>query len=110
MAAAYFQLGVSNFLLSEFAEAAGNFNDALLHLRGYASINYEQLGLTFALYSCEVLFKRGLCRLYESPSEDSTDYVAGMKDLNDAAAQKQIAAHDVIDEAISEGPDVSLED
>lgn len=30
LAIAYFQEGVSNFLLGEFEEALGNFNDALL--------------------------------------------------------------------------------
>lgn len=30
LAVAYFQEGVSNFLLGEFEEALGNFNDALL--------------------------------------------------------------------------------
>jgi hypothetical protein len=30
LAIAYFQEGVSNFLLGEFDEALGNFNDALL--------------------------------------------------------------------------------
>lgn len=30
LAVAYFQEGVSNFLLGEFGEALGNFNDALL--------------------------------------------------------------------------------
>ncbi|KAK6516640.1 hypothetical protein TWF506_006538 [Arthrobotrys conoides] len=103
LAVAYFQLGVSNFLLSDFAEAANNFNDALLYLRGNHSINYEQLGLKFCLYSCEVLFNRGLCRLYSSNSKDDEEHKNGMEDLGFAAKEKQIEAHNVIDEAIAEG-------
>ncbi|KAK6536359.1 hypothetical protein TWF281_000598 [Arthrobotrys megalospora] len=105
LAVAYFQLGVSNFLLSDFAEAANNFNDALLYLRGNHSINYEQLGLKFCLYSCEVLFNRGLCRLYSSNGVDDEEHRNGMEDLGFAAKEKQIEAHDVIDEAIAEGAD-----
>jgi hypothetical protein len=37
LAIAYFQEGVSNFLLGEFEEALGNFNDALL-VQGGSSI------------------------------------------------------------------------
>ncbi|KAK6509363.1 hypothetical protein TWF481_004113 [Arthrobotrys musiformis] len=105
LAVAYFQLGVSNFLLSDFTEAANNFNDALLYLRGNHSINYEQLGLKFCLYSCEVLFNRGLCRLYSSNSKDDEEHKNGMEDLGFAAKEKQIEAHNVIDEAIAEGAD-----
>ncbi|KAJ5247700.1 hypothetical protein N7468_002683 [Penicillium chermesinum] len=59
LAIAYFQQGVSNFLLGDFEEALANFNDTLLYLRGNTSIDYEQLGLNFRLFSCEVLFNRG---------------------------------------------------
>ena len=64
LAVAYFQQGVSNFLMGDFEEALANFNDTLLYLRGNNNIDYEQLGLKFKLYSCEVLFNRGLCYIY----------------------------------------------
>ncbi|KAK6544214.1 hypothetical protein TWF694_000917 [Orbilia ellipsospora] len=105
LAVAYFQCGVSNFLLTEFAEAANNFNDALLYLRGNNSINYEQLGLKFCLYSCEVIFNRGLCRLYSSNDKNDAEHQEGMKDLAAAAKEKKIEAHNVIEEAIAEGAD-----
>ncbi|CAF9932379.1 MAG: hypothetical protein ALECFALPRED_005279 [Alectoria fallacina] len=96
LAIAYFQEGVSNFLVGDFEEAMANFNDALRFLRGNRFINYEQLGLKFRLYSCEVLFNRGLCSIYIQQKE------AGMEDLHIAAKEKEKQDHDVIDEAIAE--------
>lgn len=80
-----------------------NFNDALRFLRGNRFIKYEQLGLNFRLYSCEVLFNRGLCSIYIQQKE------AGMEDLNLAAKEKEKPDHDVIDEAISEEAEVTIQ-
>ena len=96
LAIAYFQQGVSNFLMGEFEEASANFNDTLLYLRGNNNINYEQLGLKFVLYSCEVLFNRGLCYIYLQQKP------LGMQDLTYAVKEKQIPSHQVIDEAIAD--------
>ncbi|KAI5843646.1 hypothetical protein BZA05DRAFT_422164 [Tricharina praecox] len=96
LAVAYFQMGVSNFLLGEFAEAMANFNESLLYLRGNTLIDYEQLGLKFKLYSCEVLFNRGLCYIYNE------ELALGMTDMEYAAKEKQVEDHNVIDEAIKE--------
>lgn len=96
LAVAYFQMGVSNFLLGEFVEAMANFNESLLYLRGNTLIDYEQLGLKFKLYSCEVLFNRGLCYIYDQQLE------LGMTDMEYAAKEKQVEDHNVIDEAIKE--------
>ncbi|CAG8492000.1 3650_t:CDS:10 [Diversispora eburnea] len=93
-AVSYFQKGVSHFLLGEFEKALANFNDALLYLRGNMLIDYEQLGLKFRLYSCEVLFNRGLCYLYLGKTEQ------GMGDFAYASKEKQTEEHNVIDEAI----------
>ncbi|RIB16941.1 hypothetical protein C2G38_2089552 [Gigaspora rosea] len=93
-AVAYFQKGVSHFLLGEFEKALANFNDALLYLRGNMLIDYEQLGLKFRLYSCEVLFNRGLCYLYLGQTEQ------GLGDFSFAVKEKQTEEHDVINEAI----------
>lgn len=93
-------MGVSNFLLGEFVEAMANFNESLLYLRGNTLIDYEQLGLKFRLYSCEVLFNRGLCYIYNQ------DIETGMKDLDYAAKEKQVEDHSVIDEAIKEQAEV----
>ncbi|KAL1638008.1 hypothetical protein SLS58_009028 [Diplodia intermedia] len=96
LAVAYFQQGVSNFLMGDFEEALANFNDTLLYLRGNNNIDYEQLGLKFKLYSCEVLFNRGLCYIYLQQQD------AGLQDLSFAAKEKVVPDHDVIDEAIRE--------
>ena len=101
LAVAYFQQGVSNFLVGDFEEALVNFNDTLLYLRGNTYIDYEQLGLKFKLFSCEVLFNRGLCYIYLQQIE------AGLGDLSYAAKEKVTADHDVIDDAIKEEAQVS---
>lgn len=99
-AVAYFQQGVSNFLLGDFEEALANFNDALLYLRGNTLIDYDQLGLKFRLYSCEVLFNRGLCYIYLE------QFDGGMQDFMYAVKEKQVDDHNVIDEAIADRGEV----
>ncbi|KAG9819650.1 hypothetical protein KCU63_g18106, partial [Aureobasidium melanogenum] len=96
MVIAYFQQGVSNFLLGDFEEALANFNDTLLYLRGNRWIDYDQLGLKFKLHSCEALFNRGLCYIYLQQRS------AGLQDLFYASKEKAVPDHDVIDEAIRE--------
>jgi len=103
LAVAYFQQGVSNFLMGDFEEALANFNDTLLYLRGNNNIDYEQLGLKFKLYSCEVLFNRGLCYIYLQQRD------AGLQDLSFAAKEKVVPDHDVIDEAINESAEVRIQ-
>src|ERR1700761_8460073 len=82
--------------MGDFEEALANFNDTLLYLRGNNNIDYEQLGLKFKLYSCEVLFNRGLCYIYLQQKD------AGMQDMIFASREKRMPDHDVIDEAIKE--------
>jgi tetratricopeptide (TPR) repeat protein len=96
LAVAYFQQGVSNFLMGDFEEALSNFNDTLLYLRGNTYIDYEQLGLKFKLYSCEVLFNRGLCYIYLQQEKP------GLQDFGFAQKEKMTPDHDVIDDAIRE--------
>ena len=104
LAIAYFQQGVSNFLVGDFEEALVNFNDTLKYLRGNAYINYEQLGLKFKLFSCEVLFNRGLCYIYLQQKE------VGLADMAYASIEKATPDHDVIDEAIKEEAEVCFLD
>lgn len=63
-------------------------------------IDYAQLGLMFKLYSCEVLFNRGLCYIYLQQKE------AGMQDFSFAVKEKVVEDHNVIDEAIREEAEV----
>jgi neutrophil cytosolic factor 2 len=65
-------------------------------------IDYEQLGLKFRLYSCEILFNRGLCYLYLGKTEQ------GMGDFTSSQKEKQTEEHDVIDEAIMVQGQVSI--
>ena len=102
LAVAYFQQGVSNFLVGDFEEALANFNDTLMYLRGNTFIDYEQLGLKFKLYSCEVLFNRGLCYIYMGQMEP------GMGDLRYSSREKATGDHSVIDEAIQEQATVCI--
>ena len=87
--------------MGDFEEALANFNDTLLMLRGNRFINYEQLGLKYKLYSCTVLFNRGLCYVYMKSNS------IGMQDLKYAAEEKETEEHDVIDEAIADAALVS---
>ncbi|KIM31956.1 hypothetical protein M408DRAFT_38389, partial [Serendipita vermifera MAFF 305830] len=94
LAVAYFQCGVSNFLLGEYELAYKDFDEALLYLRGNQAINYEQLGLQFRLYSAEVLFNKGLCQIYMGNEKE------GLMDMDEALKEKVTEEHKVIDEAI----------
>ncbi|KAJ6608909.1 hypothetical protein B0H10DRAFT_2301133 [Mycena sp. CBHHK59/15] len=94
LAVAYFQCGVSNFLLGRYDLAHQDFEAALLSLRGNQEINYEQLGLKFRLFSAEVLFNRGLCLISLGRTEQ------GLAQMEEAKTMKMTEEHDVIDDAI----------
>ncbi|CAE7146265.1 unnamed protein product [Rhizoctonia solani] len=96
LAIAYFQCGVSCFLLADYESAFEQFESAFMWLRGNQAINYEQIGLKFRLYTAEILFNRGLCLLNMGRVEDA------MQDLAAAQKQKSTPEHDVIDDAIKE--------
>ena len=100
LAVAYFQAGVSHFLVGDFEEALANFNDTLLYLRGNNNIDYDQLGLKFKLYSCEALFNRGLCYVYLQQTD------TGLQDMINAKKEKVISEHEVIDDAIDDKAEV----
>ncbi|CAO3634269.1 unnamed protein product [Cunninghamella blakesleeana] len=93
-AVAYFQKGVSHFCLGNMQEAMQEFENAHTKLRGNQIINYQQLGLAFRLYACEVLFNRGICRLYLGKMD------AGLTDLYHAQKSKMTEEHEVIDQAV----------
>ncbi|KAI0090555.1 hypothetical protein BDY19DRAFT_935808 [Irpex rosettiformis] len=96
LAVAYFQCGVSNFLLQRYDLAKRDFEDALLYLRGNQNINYEQLGLKFKLYSAEVLFNKALSQLYLG------DIGGGLQEMEEARKEKATDEHNVIDDAIAD--------
>ncbi|KAJ7647597.1 NADPH oxidase regulator NoxR [Roridomyces roridus] len=96
LAVAYFQCGVSNFLLARYELAYKDFEEALLYLRGNQAINYEQLGLKFRLFSAEVLFNQGLSLIYMGRVDE------GLADMEEARRVKATDEHNVIDDAIQD--------
>jgi len=96
LAIAYFQCGVSNFLLTNYELAHSDFEEALLYLRGNQAINYEQLGLKFRLFSAEVLFNKGLSLVYRDRLQE------GLADMEEARREKATDEHNVIDDAIQD--------
>ncbi|TEB37430.1 NADPH oxidase regulator NoxR [Coprinellus micaceus] len=96
LAVAYFQSGVSNFLLGQYETAFREFDETLLYLRGNQTIDYEQLGLKFRLYSAEVLFNRGLCMVNTGQMDK------GLQMMQEARREKATEEHNVIDEALAD--------
>ncbi|GAA5903224.1 hypothetical protein JCM8208_002243 [Rhodotorula glutinis] len=96
LAIAYFQSGVSQFLLGRYEAARRDFSDALALFRDNHTIDYDQLGLDFKLFSCEVRFNRGLSLIHMGRLDE------GMLDLAAAREDKQTSEHDVIDEACAD--------
>ncbi|KAG9002436.1 hypothetical protein FRB94_003955 [Tulasnella sp. JGI-2019a] len=96
LAIAYFQAGVSNFLLGQFDVAFKDFEDAFQVLRGNEAINYEQLGLKYQLHAAAVLFNQGITMI------NLCDVDRGMQILREAQALKAQDDHDVIADAIQD--------
>ncbi|KAL1915478.1 uncharacterized protein VTP21DRAFT_6602 [Calcarisporiella thermophila] len=94
LAICHYQRGVSNFLLGSYCMALEDFTKALMCFRGNTVINYNQLGMDFKLYSCEVLYNRALCLIKLDKKEE------GLQVLERARSQKLKNEHNAIDEAI----------
>ncbi|KAJ7123551.1 hypothetical protein C8R44DRAFT_150607 [Mycena epipterygia] len=91
---AYFQRGVSHFLLERYHPASRDFKRAWLSLRGNQEINYEPLGLRFRLFASEVLFNLGLSRIRLGRMEKGLEYLEKAKLLT------MMEDHDVIQDVI----------
>ncbi|KAI0219010.1 hypothetical protein L0F63_002783 [Massospora cicadina] len=96
LAIGYFARALANIEIKDYEAAFEDFNDTLLYLRGNQFIDYFQLGLDFKLYSCEVLYNRGLC--YFRLGSDAE----GMNDLLAAFKEKQQPHHERIARALEE--------
>ncbi|KAI8594325.1 hypothetical protein EDD21DRAFT_314613, partial [Dissophora ornata] len=94
LAIAYFQNGVANVALEDYAAALNCFHDAYLYLRGNVVIDYTQLNLDFKLFSCQVLFNRALCYIEVGEMD------LAMTDLWRATREKQNQDHDIFDQAL----------
>lgn len=96
MAISHFQVGVCRFLSGNYKSAATSFNNSLSLLRGNSVVNYQQLGLDYKLYSCEIMYNRALSYIY------SGDLETGIYDLGFAVKEKKyITEHSIIDEALT---------
>lgn len=94
MAISFFQIGVSQFLSMQYRKAAVSFNNALKLMRGNSVINYQQLGLEYKLYSCEIMYNRALSYIY------SGQIIAGIHDLGFAVKEKRyVSEHNILDSA-----------
>ena len=62
-AVAYFQRGVSQWLMNRVKDALESFCDAKKLMRSNSFIDYTQLGLPYKLYAFEVFFNCALCEL-----------------------------------------------
>ncbi|ORZ39586.1 hypothetical protein BCR44DRAFT_1426825, partial [Catenaria anguillulae PL171] len=94
LSVAYFQQGVSLYILQDFEQALTAFDNSFLYFRGTNAIDYTQLGLDYKLFSCEVLYNRALT-LFQLGDEN-----AALQDLGQASKAKQIPEHEIINEAI----------
>lgn len=95
LAIAYFQIGVCRFLSGQYKTAAGSFNTSLKLLRGNSVINYQQLGLEYKLYSCEIMYNRALSYIY------SGQMTVGIYDLGFAVRERRfIPEHSMLDDAL----------
>lgn len=96
MAISHFQVGVCRFLSGNYKSAANSFNNSLSLLRGNSVVNYQQLGLDYKLYSCEIMYNRALSYIYAG------DLETGIYDLGFAVKEKKyITEHSIIDEALT---------
>lgn len=95
LAIAYFQIGVCRFLSGLYKKAASSFNTSLKLLRGNSVINYQQLGLEYKLYSCEIMYNRALSYIY------SGQMTVGIYDLGFAVKERRfIPEHSMLDDAL----------
>ncbi|BFZ54192.1 hypothetical protein PYCC9005_001225 [Savitreella phatthalungensis] len=102
MAIAYYQRAVSLFLLRDFSPALEDCEEAMLYMRSNDVIDYTQLGLSFKLFLCEILFNRALCLTELGRAEEA------MTSLIDAATCRHLPEHGIIQEAIEAGTAADL--
>lgn len=87
LAVAYFQRGVSQYLLKDYNAALESFTDTIEFLRDNVSIDYNQLGLSYKLFSFEVFFNRALCFFALDHEHDA------MLDLEEAQKDVVLPVH-----------------
>lgn len=94
MAVAHFMLGNVNLALNRDGEALQNFTDSQFYLRGNKLINYQQLGLKFKLYLCEILANRAIAHSRLGDAQEARD------DFLQALQAKVEPRHSVIEDSL----------
>ncbi|KAM0793294.1 hypothetical protein ACM66B_000754 [Microbotryomycetes sp. NB124-2] len=94
LAVAFFQAGISCYRTERYNQAKRYFSNAFINLRGNSVIDYEQLGLKFRLFACEVLFNRALASMKLGLFDEAS------VDMKAALARKAAPHHSVIDNAL----------
>lgn len=94
MAVAHFMLGNVNLALNRNEQALQNFNDANFYLRGNKLINYQQLGLKFKLYLCEITANRAIAHSRLGDVQEARD------DFLMAMQSKVEPRHSIIDDSL----------
>lgn len=90
----YFILGNVNLALNRNEKALQSFNDAYFYLRGNKLINYQQLGLKYKLYLCEILANRAIAHTrLGDPQKAREDFLMALQ-------SKVEARHCIIEDSL----------
>ncbi|KAI9639069.1 uncharacterized protein MKK02DRAFT_29207 [Dioszegia hungarica] len=87
---AWYQCGISRFMLGQYEAAYRDFEAAHTRMRGNDHINYTQLGLPYCIHISEILLNRGLALINLGQVE------RGMADLAEAAIDTSEERREVI--------------
>lgn len=83
----YFQLGAMLFALEDYERAHKVFSVTFLLMAGQLHIDYNDAGLKFCLYSCEVLFNCAMCLLHMGNFEEGTSVLREARDHQEYPSQ-----------------------
>ena len=83
----YFQLGALLFSLEDYEHAHQNFSVALLLMGGRSRIDYQEAGLNFCLYACEVIFNCAICLLHLGRFDEGTETLSDAREKQEYPSQ-----------------------
>ncbi|KAI8915592.1 hypothetical protein EDD86DRAFT_196399 [Gorgonomyces haynaldii] len=90
LAVAHLQKGYAHFMLGEYSDSLKCFSKCIELLLDNDYIDYQQLGLDFKLYRCEVLFNMGMCYLQLGDKARAGQEVKEAGKLAKTAEQKNV--------------------
>lgn len=94
LAVGHFMLGNVSLALNRNEDALESFNNANFYLRGNKLINYQQLGLKYKLYLCEILANRAISHARLGHIQEARD------DFLNALQSKVEARHCIIEDSL----------